>query len=392
MLSIRDSFVTVRNRGSCKVCLATCGGVGVSVDSGIEYCDGTKHRHTAETRLMSAIGTASDASSAAKHRGRGWPGSPGVGGMRKGRGLDSRRWISGGWAGWTFIAPAVLVFALFVIAPLGEAVTLAFTSWSGYGRARFIGLANFREALLHDPGLWHSLDVTGVYAAVAVALCFGLAFLLALGLYKRPPGWRVFRTAIFVPVVSPGVAMALFWQLALAPRPLGFLDTALGTVGLGALERDWLASPHLALLSIILVSVWGEVGVPTILILAGLLRLPSELNDAAAVDGASAVQRTAYITAPLLRPVFAVTTLVLALWAIQVFTVSLVLTGGGPGTATYVTGLFIFTTAFKEGRFGYANAISMLIAVIMGLIALAGVRMIMGSTDRRNITTGGRGR
>lgn len=338
------------------------------------------------SRIVSTLGEASVVDATAIESGGAGGGRRGFGGVGRSRAGDGRWALRHGWVAWTFIGPAILVFSVFVVAPLAEAVALAFTSWSGYGRARFIGLGNFHRALLNDPSLWHSLGVTGIYVGVSVALCLGLAFLLALGLFKRPPGWRVFRAAIFVPVVSPGVAMALFWQLALAPKPIGFLDTALGAVGLGALEHDWLGSPQLALASVILVSIWGEVGVPTVLILAGLLRLPTELNDAAAVDGASSLQRTAYITAPLLRPVFAVTTLVLTLWAIQVFTVALVLTGGGPGTATYVTGLFIFNTAFKEGQFVYANAVSMLIAALMGVIALVGIRRIMGSTDQSNRT------
>ena len=173
--------------------------------------------------------------------------------------------------------------------------------------------------------------------------------------------------------------MTVVWGLILAPAPLGFLDSALGRVGLGFLEADWLGSAHLALASLVAISVWGEVGVPTLLILAGLVRLPVELFEAARIDGASALQMLHRVTVPLLRPVFAIVTVVLLLWAIQVYTVAYVLTDGGPGTATTVTGLYIYKVAFQDGEFGYGSALSMMFAIGMGVVALAAVRVILGN-------------
>lgn len=292
-----------------------------------------------------------------------------------------RRWgVGSRWravVGWSFVLPAVAVFGAFVVGPLIDAVRLSFTSWSGVGAARFDGLRNVRQAL-HDGLFGRSLEVTAAYVVAAVVVCFGLALLLATALHAKPPGWRVFRVMMFVPVVSPGVAMTVVWGLILAPAPLGFLDNALARVGLPFLEADWLGSAHLALASLVGISVWGEVGVPTLLILAGLVRLPVELFEAARIDGASAVQTLYRVTLPLLRPVFAIVTVVLLLWAIQVYTVAYILTDGGPGTATTVSGLYIYKLAFQDGEFGYASALSMLFALGMGAIALVAVRVILG--------------
>ena len=292
-----------------------------------------------------------------------------VAALRRAYGLRSFR-------GWSFVAPAALVFLAFVIGPLVAAIYLAFTNWSGIGKASFAGLSNFKQAY-YDPGFWHSVIITGIYVGGAVALCFCLGLALAVGLFTRPPGWAIFRVAMFIPVVSPGVAMALFWQMTLAPQPLGLLDTALSSLGLGGLARDWLGDPNLALISVIAVAVWSEVGVPALLILAGMLRLPPELYEAATLDGASISKRLRYITVPLLRPVFAVTLLVLALWAVQVYAIAYVMTGGGPGTATDVSGLYIYNQGFVLGHFGYANALSILIAITMCLIALVGARAVL---------------
>lgn len=300
-----------------------------------------------------------------------------MGGARPGR----RRGVGGGRrravVGWSFVLPAVAVFGAFVVGPLADAVRLSFTNWSGVGSPRFDGLRNVSQAL-HDGLFGRSLEVTAVYVLAAVVVCFGLALLLASALHAKPPGWKVFRVMMFVPVVSPGVAMTVVWGLILAPAPLGFLDNALGRVGLGFLEADWLGSAHLALASLVGISVWGEVGVPTLLILAGLVRLPVELFEAARIDGASAVQTLYRVTVPLLRPVFAIVTVVLLLWAVQVYTVAYVLTDGGPGTATTVSGLYIYKVAFQNGEFGYGSALSMLFALGMGVVALGAVRVILG--------------
>ena len=126
------------------------------------------------------------------------------------------------------------------------------------------------------------------------------------------------------------------------------------------------------------------------LILAGLVRLPVELFEAARIDGASAVQTLYRVTLPLLRPVFAIVTVVLLLWAIQVYTVAYILTDGGPGTATTVSGLYIYKLAFQDGEFGYASALSMLFALGMGAVALVAVRVILGKrkTDGPSVKAG----
>lgn len=303
---------------------------------------------------------------------------------RAGRELGTRtRRRPASWrSGWGFLTPAVVLLIGIVLVPIGVACYLMFTRWSGFGSPKFVGLSNLQRAALEDPTFWHSLGVTAMYVIAAVCICFGWGFCLAWLLYRKPPGWRLFRVAIFIPVVTPGIAMGIFWSFALAPAPLGFLDRMLAGIGLRVVQPNWLSTGFGAMSGIVAVSVWGEVGVATILLFAGMARLPSDVFEAAKIDGASSWQETREVFLPLLRPVMVVVAFVLLVWAIQVFGIPFVLTNGGPQEATYVVGLYIYDLAFRYGEMGYAVAISMLVALVTGVCGIVGGRVLLRRGSR----------
>jgi ABC-type sugar transport system permease subunit len=276
---------------------------------------------------------------------------------------------------WTFLGIPLAHLAVFSLAPVGFTVYLAFHSWGLLERQqRFVGLANFRE-LAGDGLFWTTLRNTAVYVAyvpITMAAAIGLAVLLN----RRRAGVRVLRAIVFVPYVTSMVAIAIVWQW-MFNADFGLVNYALHLVGLPAV--DWLGSPRFALLSIICVTVWTQVGYQMLIFLAGLQGIPQAYHDAALVDGASAWQRFRHVTLPLLRPVilFVLVTGIIA--GFQVFTLVYMMTEGGPLHSTDVIVYRIYQTAWEFLRFGYASAM----AVILALVLLAATAVQFRLLGRR---------
>ncbi len=265
---------------------------------------------------------------------------------------------------WLFLLPSFLLLGGFVVVPLMLGIILAFFQWNGLGSATFVGLANF-VAAISDPKFWHSVAITLWYVFGTTLGCNVLGLSLALALFTKFRGWKIFRTLFYLSGVMPIVATGITWGLIFNPGD-GLLNAFLGAIGLRQFEGLWLANPHLALPLIIFVGIWIGVGLPMILFSAGLMRISPALLEAADLDGAFGVKRVWYVILPLLKPVMIVTTLMLIISSIQVFATVWVMTGGGPGYATYVLGIYLYNTAFEYNRFGYANAMSVIVAVVAG--------------------------
>ncbi len=272
-----------------------------------------------------------------------------------------------------FLLPSLLLLGGFVVIPLGLGIGLAFFQWNGLGAATFVGFNNFITAI-SDPEFWHSAEITLWYVLGTTVGCNLLGLSLALALFTKFRGWKVFRTLFYLSGVMPIVATGITWGLIFNPGD-GLLNAFLGAIGLRQFEGLWLASPHLALPLIIFVGIWIGVGLPMILFSAGLMRISPALLETAELDGASGVKRIWYVTLPLLKPVMIVTTLMLLISSIQVFATVWVMTGGGPGYATYVLGIYLYNTAFEYNRFGYANAMSVIIAVVAGLSMMVALKL-----------------
>ncbi|HXV91462.1 MAG TPA: sugar ABC transporter permease [Gemmatimonadales bacterium] len=265
---------------------------------------------------------------------------------------------------WTFLAPAALHLAVFSAGPILFAAWLSLHRWSLVDPVRpFVGVANF-AALGDDPLVGLSLRNTAVYALyVPVTMALALIAALALNRPGRLVQWV--RTAFFVPYVSSVVAVALVWQWMLNPD-FGLLNGALATVGIAPV--DWLGDPRTALLAVMLLSVWVQLGYQMTVFLAGLQGIPPAYLDAARVDGAGAWQRFWRVTFPLLRPVVLFVLVTGVIGSFQVFTYVYVLTDGGPLHATDVVVYRIYQVAWEFLQFGYASALALvLFALLLGL-------------------------
>jgi raffinose/stachyose/melibiose transport system permease protein len=274
------------------------------------------------------------------------------------------------------LLPAVLLYGFVFIVPFIGGLPLSFSDWNGISRFSFSGIGNFKQVVTSSAflsALEHNAVMVGSFFVLSNVVALGLALLLN----RRPAGYQVYRTLIFLPAILSLVATGFIWTVLLDPQ-IGVVNPLLQSMGLGFVHPEWLASPHLALAVVIVVSWWQWGGVPMVIYGAGLKSIPGELLDAAQVDGAIGFRRMRYVVLPLLRPAIVVTTVLTFVTAFQSFAVVYVLEGieGAPGGATDVVGTLIYRTAFGTGAFsstanlGYseANAVGVMVVLAVGLV------------------------
>ena len=267
--------------------------------------------------------------------------------------------------GYLFISPWLIGLACFTLFPLGYSFGLAFTDWNILEPAKFVGLRNF-DKLAHDPNVRDSLKVTAIYVLSSVPLGTALSILLALLLNQNVKGMRIFRTLFYLPSVVSGVAVSMLWVWIFEGN-YGLLNTVLAWFGVKG--PQWLTDSNTALLSIIIMSLWG-VGGSMVIYLAGLQGVPRSLHEAAELDGAGPLRRFWHITVPLLTPTVFFNLIMGLIGSFQVFTQALVMTGGGPGNATLFYVLYLYQNAFQFFKMGYASALGWVLFVIILILIL----------------------
>ncbi len=266
-----------------------------------------------------------------------------------------------------FITPTMLIFLTFVFVPIAYAAFMSFTKWNGISQPEFIGIKNYKD-LLSDPVFWVSLRNTLVYALGVVPLSMILGLLAALGLNRAQlPGRALLRTVYFLPFVISAVATATTAAWIFGDT-FGVINKILEAVGLEKVR--WLSNRDTALFTVAITTVWVRVGFCMLIYLAGLQSIPSDLLEAAAIDGASPQQRFFAITLPLLRPTTFLLLILNIIYSFEAFDLVYVMTNGGPGFATTVLTIYIYNTAFQTQSFGYASAIGILFMLIIMTITL----------------------
>lgn len=260
---------------------------------------------------------------------------------------------------------------IFVGGPIIASAVISFCEWNILSPPRWVGAEQYRRLLFDDPLFLQSLKVTCVYTLFAVPMGMALALIIAMGLNRNVPGRSVLRTIYFLPSVLSGVAVSMLW-VWLFNAEYGLINAVLRGLGLPA--PGWLASEFWALPALIIMSLWG-VGGTIIIYLAGLQNIPSELYEAADIDGASRVQAFRHVTLPMLSPVLFFTLIAGTIGSFQVFTQAYVMTGGGPDYATYFYALYLFNQAFEYLNMGYASAMAWVLFVIILVLTLIQLRL-----------------
>jgi raffinose/stachyose/melibiose transport system permease protein len=269
-----------------------------------------------------------------------------------------------------FLTPALMLFGLLVLTPIVVAAYASFFNWNGFGvPSQFVGLGNFRR-LLADQIFVGDLRRTLLLVVLSVAVQLPISLALAMLLNQPLRGRRVYRMLFFTPYVLSEVVTAVLFTMIFSPNQ-GLANHVTRLIGLGDLGATWLADTSTVMYSLFFVISWKYFGVHTILYLAGRQSIPSELHDAAAIDGAGPWQAFRYITLPLLGPTIRLTVFISILGTIQLFDMVWVLTGGGPIRSSETLAVTMFQEGFKRFHVGYASAISMsifLISLVFGLL------------------------
>lgn len=263
------------------------------------------------------------------------------------------------------ISPWLIGFFCLTLGPMLVSLYASFTSWDLLSDPVWVGLDNFTR-MLEDRRFLQALKVTGIYTLAYVPLDMAGGLLLAMLVRTRLPGVKIFRTIFYLPTVFSGVAFVVVWMWMLNPNG-GLINLALSQFGIQG--PRWLLDPKLALWSLVMMSFWGW-GRSMVLFLSGLLSIPGELYEAAAIDGASAGKQFWKITFPLLTPTIFFNLVLSIIMTIQTFTNAFVATDGGPLDSTLFFVLYIYRQAFQFFNMGYASALAWVLFIIILVFTL----------------------
>ena len=270
------------------------------------------------------------------------------------------------WA-YAFITPWILGFIIFTVGPMLASLYFSFTEYDIVSAPRWIGLRNYIN-LTNDPLFWHSLGITIKYAVIALPLGLAVSYMIAVLLNQKIRGINVWRTIYFIPSVIAGVAVALLWSRIFDPQ-FGILNPFLERFGING--PGWLSDPQWAVPALVIMSLWS-VGGNVIIYLAGLQGVPTDLYDAAKVDGASTWQRFRYVTLPMTTPVIFYNLILGLIGTFQYFTEVYVLTNGtgAPARSTLFYNLYLYQNAFRYFHMGYASTMAWVLFIIVLAITL----------------------
>jgi raffinose/stachyose/melibiose transport system permease protein len=282
--------------------------------------------------------------------------------------------------------PALALYALFVLFPIVQAARFSLYDWNGLEPLdQFVGLANFERALT-DPVFLGSVSHNAFIVVLSLVVQIPFAIGLALMLNRRFRGRAVLRLIFFAPYVIAEVITAIVWSLLLQPN--GLSEHFLTAIGLGDAYHPWLADPDTVLVAMFFIISWKYFGFHMILMLAGLQGIPRELDEAAAIDGASRWQGIRYVTLPLLGPTIRVSVFLSIIGALQLFDLVWVTTRGGPVNASNTMAVYMFDRGFVRFQFGYGSAVAVILFLICFVLALAYQRWVL-RRDTEGATTYG---
>jgi multiple sugar transport system permease protein len=277
---------------------------------------------------------------------------------------------------WWFVGPALLVIAVFFVLPVLAGLAMSLTDFDIYALAdlrnlRIVGLRNYAE-LLQRPLFWKALGNTLYFVVVGVPLSLAVSLGAALLLDSRFARFQpFFRTALFAPVVTTIVAVAVIWRHLLGTR-YGFVNYALGAIGIAPI--DWLGDPRFAMPAIIIFAVWKNFGYNMIILLAGLQSIPRDLYEAARIDGASALARFRYVTLPMLAPILTIVGILTVAGYFQLFAEPYVMTQGGPLQSTVSVLYFMYEEGFKWWNLGTASAVAFMLFLLIFAVTMLQLR------------------
>ncbi len=277
--------------------------------------------------------------------------------------------------GFLFSLPAIVFFLLFILVPVLSTFLLSLTEWKGFAleNIRFAGLANFRE-MFTDRVFFTSLKNTLVFVALTTVMLNLLGFVGASIIDTGVRGSGVFKNAVFLPVLLSPIIIGIMWSRML--DAFGIINQLLESTGLTHLPIMFLGDERIALYTVIGATIWQYTGYDMLLYYAGLQGVPSELIEAATIDGASPLTIKIRVVLPVLSPVIAITMLLNMIGGFKVFDVVYVMTAGGPNNSSHVFATYLFQQAFRFNRMGYASVIAIVIIAFSIVAAVLRLRIV----------------
>jgi multiple sugar transport system permease protein len=270
-----------------------------------------------------------------------------------------------------FVLPALGLFLVFRLLPLGMGSVLSFADWNGIGAPHWIGLGNYFE-LFSDP-VFQSTMLNTFKVLVTLPIWVGLPLILAIFIYFEVPGARVYRAAYFFPIVLSSIITGTMFSIIM--RFDGTLNQLLGLIGVPSV--DWLGDNRFALVAVIIVAIWAHFGMSVLIFLSGLTTIPPEIIEAARIDGANLGQIIFRVMIPILRPTIELIAIITTITILtSMFGLIYVMTGGGPGSATYMPEFLIWLMQGEFNRLGYASAMSVVLFAVVGIVGAAQIRLM----------------
>jgi putative chitobiose transport system permease protein len=273
-----------------------------------------------------------------------------------------------------FLAPALVLIAVFVVYPIASVVYYSFTSYDIVRPPEFVGLDNYRQ-LVADPTFWKALTNSIVYL-IATPILIVLSIVLAIVVNRRLRGIHVFRALYYIPAISGSIAIGISWRWLFDRN--GFINGVLLWLGVLKEPIQWLSDPSLVLPIAIMLTIWAGVGYYSVIFLAGLQNIPEELYDAARIDGCNDLQKHRYVSLPGLRPQIVFVAIISSLAALKVFDEIYVLTNrtGGILNSGVTMVFYLWQQAFERQNAGYASAIAIALLVITLGFSILNVRAL----------------
>jgi raffinose/stachyose/melibiose transport system permease protein len=285
-----------------------------------------------------------------------------------------------------FLLPALVLYALFVLFPIVQAARFSLFDWNGLEALdQFIGPANFERAA-GDPVFLGAVGNNALIVILSLLVQIPFALSLALMLNRDFRGRAILRLIFFAPYVIAEVITAIVWSLLLQPN--GLAEHGLAAIGLGDAYHPWLADTDTVLIALFFIITWKYFGFHMILLLAGLQGIPREVQEAAAIDGASRWQAIRYVTLPLLGPTLRVSIFLSIIGSLQLFDLVWVTTRGGPVNASSTMAVYMFDRGFVRFQFGYGSAVAVLLFLVCFALALGYQRWVMRRDTEGALTNG----
>ncbi|OAB42298.1 carbohydrate ABC transporter permease [Paenibacillus glacialis] len=281
-----------------------------------------------------------------------------------------------------FVLPSLAIYFGIVFVPILVSLYSGLLDWNGIGESTFVGLDNFKNLFFNDVIFWPSVRRTFMFAVFSMAeIPIALFIAILLRRYIRKPNFLV--SSYFLPVILSVVIIGQLWITIYNPASMGgMLNQILTTIGLESWTKSWLTDPAVAMYSLYFVALWQYLGYHTLIQFTGISNVPTEIYEAARIDGAEGFKADRYITLPMIIPIFKISIVLAFIGSLQAFDMVMVMTAGGPANATEVISTHMYKMSFSSMKYGYGSSIASFLVVVC-LIATIIINYIFNKLEKR---------